>query len=271
MGITDLLKNIQLKETNIGEKTGFKSIAIDLSCYIHKTKYANECDLAINDYSQSYIYLLEKYFAFFIKNYEKIYFCFDGKTPDIKKDEFMSRREGFDSKINLAKILLKSKINENVKKAKQMLVQTIETRSLVAGICNYFKNHSNIILVSSLYEADYLLADLSKNGIVDCIMTEDSDLIAHGCDNIIYKYNYWENNCMFYTRECLLNDQIEVNRFKLFKEYCVMCGCDYFKGFEGVGPKKAFKICKDQSMYNLFMQQQTHTDKYYRALAKFGV
>lgn len=270
MGITDLLRSISLKERSC-ESFGFESIAIDLSCYIHKTKYSNNCDLAIDKNSKSYIYLLEKYFAYFLNNYKKVYFCFDGKTPDIKKDEFLSRREGFESKMVLAKILLKTENNENIKKAKQMLVQTIETRTLVDGICKYFKDHSNVVLVSGLYEADYLLAKFGKTQTVDCLMTEDSDLIAHGCNNIIYKYNYWENKCMFYTRDCLLNDEISVCDFKLFKEYCVMCGCDYFKGFDKIGPKKAYKICKEILEYNLFIKTQDDLDifKYFRALKQF--
>lgn len=270
MGINELLKSISMEKTDCSTFE-FESIAIDLSCYIHKTKYSNNSELAIDKESKSYIYLLEKYFAYFLTRYKKVYFCFDGKTPDIKKDEFLSRREGFDSKINLAKMLLKSENQENIKKAKQMLVQTIETRTLVKGICEYFKDFKNVILVSALYEADYILADLSKTNTVDCLMTEDSDLIAHGCNNIIYKYNYWENNCMFYTNDSILCGETKVKEFKLFKEYCVLCGCDYFKGFEGIGPKKAFKLCKDKSKYNLFIGMQESNDifKYYRALQKF--
>lgn len=34
------------------------------------------------------------------------------------------------------------------------------------------------------YEADAQLAYLANNGIVDAVITEDSDLIAFGCPNV---------------------------------------------------------------------------------------
>lgn len=270
MGIKDLFSLLDLECMDVS-KLKFKTIAIDLSCFIHKVKYSNDCELAIDCNSKSYIYLLEKYFAYFLTNYDTIYFCFDGKTPDIKKDEFSNRRAGFGDKIHLAKNLLKSDNAKDKKRAKEMLVQTIETRSLVNGICDYFKDYKNVILVSALFEADYLLANLSISNIVECVMTEDSDLIAHGCNNIIYKYKYWENECMFYTRSCFVNNQISVNDFELFKEFCVMCGCDYFKGFYKIGPKKAFNICSSKLNFYAFIdfQYKELVDDYERALNQF--
>ena len=39
------------------------------------------------------------------------------------------------------------------------------------------------------YEADIQLAYLSKINYVDCIITEDSDLLALGCKRVLYKLN----------------------------------------------------------------------------------
>jgi exonuclease-1 len=38
------------------------------------------------------------------------------------------------------------------------------------------------------YEADAQLAFLSLGGYVDCIITEDSDLLAYGCSKVIIIY-----------------------------------------------------------------------------------
>jgi exonuclease-1 len=271
MGIKELLSCLDMNVVDCG-LLEFTSIAIDMSCYIHKVKYAQDCDLALDTSSKGYIYLLEKYFAHFIKNYSKVYFVFDGKTPKIKSDEHFARRKDFDQKKALARLMLKSENIKERQKAKEMIVQTIETRTLVAGICEYFKNHENVILVSAMYEADYLLTSLSLDKTVDCLMTEDSDMIAHGCENILYKYRYWENECLFYTSDCLLHDKIKVKDFRLFKEFCVMCGCDYFKGFGGIGPKKAMKICSSFKKFKEFIDFSDYNKvfEFNNALAQFN-
>ena len=45
----------------------------------------------------------------------------------------------------------------------------------------------NIEYYVAPYEADAQLAYLSKIGLVDCVITEDSDLLAFGCKRILYK------------------------------------------------------------------------------------
>jgi exonuclease-1 len=41
------------------------------------------------------------------------------------------------------------------------------------------------------YEADAQLAYLSRNGIVDVVITEDSDLLAFGAKKIFYKFDFF--------------------------------------------------------------------------------
>jgi exonuclease-1 len=44
-----------------------------------------------------------------------------------------------------------------------------------------------IQFVVAPYEADAQLAYLSKIGIIDAVLTEDSDLLSFGCSRVIYK------------------------------------------------------------------------------------
>jgi exonuclease-1 len=270
MGINELLRSIEMEEVYI-EDLEKSSICIDMSCFIHKAKYANGCSLAYDSDSIDFVYLIAKYFAYFIKHFQQIYFVFDGRTPSIKLNEHLARRVTFDEKKKLGKRLLKSKNSIDQSKGKQMIVQTIETRELVYKICDYFKDYPNIILLSANFEADSLLANLNKRCNVKYLMTEDSDLIAHGCENILYKFNYSQNTCKLYTSDCLINDYFKLREFPLYKEFCVMCGCDYFEGFEKIGPKKAFLICKDFNTFNNFMRLQNEKtlEMYNKALVQF--
>lgn len=48
----------------------------------------------------------------------------------------------------------------------------------------------NIDFIVAPYEADAQLAYLSRTGIVDIIITEDSDLLAFGAKRVLYKIDF---------------------------------------------------------------------------------
>lgn len=52
------------------------------------------------------------------------------------------------------------------------------------------------------YEADAQLAYLERNGIVDGVITEDSDLLVFGCKNVLFKLDS-DGNCVNIKREKL--------------------------------------------------------------------
>lgn len=45
----------------------------------------------------------------------------------------------------------------------------------------------NIQYIVAPYEADAQLAYLYMNQIVDLVITEDSDLLAYGCEKVLFK------------------------------------------------------------------------------------
>ena len=94
MGIKNLLSFIKLKQVNLDNLNNYKRIAIDISCWLHKVKYADNCALAINKNHDGWKCALINIFSSLCKNHEVI-FVFDGKTPEIKKNEHESRRENF--------------------------------------------------------------------------------------------------------------------------------------------------------------------------------
>lgn len=54
----------------------------------------------------------------------------------------------------------------------------------------------NIQFIVAPYEADAQLAYLNRVGIVDFIITEDSDLLAFGAKKILYKLDFINLNGM---------------------------------------------------------------------------
>lgn len=250
MGINRLFPFLFLEQIYI-EDLHPRSIAIDISCFIHKVKYANSCSLAIDETGKDFLELLEKYFLHFLSLFTcKIYFVFDGKVPDYKKNEHDSRRIDFEEKRKRALTLLKSNDVSEKYNGRFLFVQTIETRTLTELIKAYFSKYDNVIYVDAEYEADTCLARLSLFGSAEIIITEDSDLIVYGCNKIIFKLNHKGEGKLFNRDTCYISYEskgfyvkISIIDFDNLIEFCVMCGCDYFEGFKGVGPVSSLKIC----------------------------
>ena len=101
------------------------------------------------------------------------------------------------------------------------------------------------------YEADIQLAYLDKINYVDCIITEDSDLLALGCKKVLYKLDL-DTNIGFEIeiknlKKCSKYDFSNFDSDK-FLTFCILSGCDYFK-VKGVGANNAYKVITSSSSY----------------------
>lgn len=99
----------------------------------------------------------------------------------------------------------------------------------------------NIQFVVAPYEADAQCAYLAHNGLVDAVLTEDSDLLAYGCPCVLYKYDAnGEVDLIHFADLAHCRDMSFVGwNVELFQEMCVMAGCDFVKALPGIGIKKA--------------------------------
>ena len=125
------------------------------------------------------------------------------------------------------------------------------------------------------YEADGQIAALaatpSSEGGVDLVFTEDSDLVAYGCETVIFKLEKSGDAKEFKWRNMLAgpppareeNDENfdDVQRkkgpppldfrgwdFELFLSLCVLSGCDFLDNIRGLGIKKMYALlnkCKN--------------------------
>lgn len=103
-----------------------------------------------------------------------------------------------------------------------------------------FLKHKKVKFMIAPYEADSQLTYLYKINEIDYIMTEDSDLIAYGCLNIIRRLKK-DGSCSVLNvdrKVRLLPNTLknflgmsELDRVKC----CVLAGCDYLKNLRGLG------------------------------------
>ncbi len=110
----------------------------------------------------------------------------------------------------------------------------------------------NVDFIVAPYEADCQIAKLKRLGLVDAVISEDSDLIAFGV-NVILKLNQ--------NGEC---DYVDLNKWRpkdvddVFLKYflafdelsridaAILAGSDYNQSVKGIGIKRAIKLLTTQ-------------------------
>jgi exonuclease 1 len=99
------------------------------------------------------------------------------------------------------------------------------------------------------YEADAQLAFLEAQGIVQAILTEDSDLLVFGCQNVLFKLDATTHTVTSVSRSHFgkLDGSVNSGAISLlgwtddqFRSMAILSGCDYLPSIPGVGLKTAY-------------------------------
>ena len=202
-----------------------KKIAVDT--YIYMYRYAIEGNLI------ECMYTLLSLFRYY--NITPI-FIFDGKPPPEKSEVLLKRRknrkDAYEEYDKLQNSLSngqegmedteKSDIVERMNSLKKKFVHInkndiCRVKQLIEsyGACHY----------TATGEADELCAWLAVNDKVWGIMSEDMDMFAYGCPNIIRYVSLLKQTCVWYDLKTILN-QLGFTQRDL-REICVLSGTDY--------------------------------------------
>lgn len=102
----------------------------------------------------------------------------------------------------------------------------------------------NVEFMVAPFEADPQLTYLCLNGLVDAVISEDSDLIPFGCPRMLYKLDKDGNGKEIQFRDLGLVKDLDLSRFsaEMFRHMCILSGCDYLESLPGMGLKKAHNL-----------------------------
>ena len=101
-------------------------------------------------------------------------------------------------------------------------------------------------------EAETTCVDLCKQGKVDFVISEDSDVFAYGCPLTIKDLNTSDGKCLAIVYDDIINS-LEMTE-STFLDFCIMCGCDYNSNIPLIGSKKAFSFMKEYKDIDIFLQ-----------------
>ena len=105
---------------------------------------------------------------------------------------------------------------------------------------------ANVQYIVAPYEADAQMYYLEKMGIVDAIISEDSDLLVFGCKNLITKLSQF-GECIGICR----GDFAACKEISLagwtsaeFRSMAILSGCDYLENIPRLGLRTAHRLVR---------------------------
>lgn len=89
-------------------------------------------------------------------------------------------------------------------------------------------------------EAETTCSELCINGLVDAVLSEDTDVLAYGTPIFLSKIETKNDKCILISHSEMLSE-LELSKTQ-FTEFCIMCGTDYNTNIPRVGSSSAYKL-----------------------------
>ncbi|GAA6024160.1 hypothetical protein JCM11491_001019 [Sporobolomyces phaffii] len=240
-GLLPLLKEITV-QSHIKEWKG-KTLAVDAYVWLHRGAYGCAEELATGKPTVKYVnYAMHR--VRMLKYYGVTPFIvFDGGLLPSKmgtEGDREKRRNEALAKGNSFRAEGKHS------QAREAYVKAVDVTPEMAYQLIKALRQEGIQYVVAPYEADPQLAYLEKEGIVDGIITEDSDLLVFGCRNVLFKLD-GEGHCHAISR----SDFSKCRDYNFsdwtdqeFRQMAILSGCDYLDSIPGMGLKTAYRLMR---------------------------
>ena len=237
MGVKDLFKltNMEALDNKYLDllQNGIRVIGVDMYVLLHK--FAIDVDIAATLVNNPDIYLKEYYqrIRIFLESLMKmgfeLYLVYDGNKMKYKitEEERQKRRD-------------QAKLSNSYIEAVEIVPQQMYN---FQHYLSSMRLDREIKYIVAPFEADAQLAYLYKQKLIDCVLTNDSDLIIYGVEHIMFlrpkEDSYYEYQPSDEIRYVNNMEKIHLPMIAF------LIGCDYFKGIKGVGWKRAFELVKE--------------------------
>jgi len=192
-------------------------------------------------------------------------FCFDGRDSPLKRLITKDRLADFRfTKLRYKKAMEQDdrSLAKKISLSSEYLWPNIldESRALLGAI--------GVPYIDSPASAESQCAELVKRGIAHYSNSHDLDSLLFGCPRVIQNLSKSlkrkQQNRWLYTkivpREISLKKSLQsmnLSQFQLI-DLALLIGSDYFKGIEGIGPKKALELIKRHHTLERVLSKERH-------------
>lgn len=220
-----------------------KRVGIDAHGWLHKGIFSCSSKICRGIETDAYVEYCMHRVRMLVHFHVTPVLVFDGAELPMKANTHAERKARRDEALEKAEALYAS---GNFRKAEEMYQRacpvTFEMARNVIRQCRKM----NVEYVVAPYEADAQLAWMMASGFIDSVITEDSDLLVYGASHILYKMNKEGQGTLFQGKNLPALNSLCMNHFTedMFMYMCVCAGCDFFKGVNGLGIRKAHPIVR---------------------------
>lgn len=258
-GLLPLLKSIQ-KHTHLRQYNG-QTLGIDGFGWLHRGACACALQLALDRPTTRYIDFVVNRLRMLLDFGITPYLVFDGDALPSKAMTNMDRRKERVAAKELGLSLYRSgKIDAAQQELQKAVTVTPDmTFKLILEL-----RRMNVTFVVAPYEADAQLAYLEKRGIIDGVISEDSDLLVFGVKKLITKLDQ-HGDCIEINRaDFAINREINLAGWSdsMFRRMAIMSGCDYLPGINRVGLKTAHGFVKKHKDIHKILRVLAFNGKY---------
>jgi len=179
-----------------------KTIGVDAMCWMHKGAYACSQELVVGKDTDKFVYFFLRMVELLRYHEIKPVIVFDGAKMPAKAKEDARRQEIREASRKEALELMERRGHgeyvDEVAIARKCEGAIKVTSKMISRLQGALLELSIHFLVAP-YEADAQLAYMCRIGWVHAVISDDSDLLAYGCPNTIFKldkYGEGENICL---------------------------------------------------------------------------
>ncbi|KAI4260948.1 MAG: hypothetical protein LQ352_000104 [Teloschistes flavicans] len=259
-GLLPLLKSIH-KPCNLKKFAG-QTIGVDAYGWLHRGTVACAIDLALGKPTTKFVESSMHRVRMLIHFGVIPYMVFDGDYLPSKaateKDRAKRREESKKAGLELHRLGKISQAHLELQKAVDV------TPEMARQLINELKK-LGVQYVVAPYEADAQLAYLEHKGIIQGILSEDSDLLVFGAIRLLTKLDQY-GDCIEINR----NDFTSCREISLvgwtdaeFRRMAILSGCDYLASINKMGLKTAYRLVRKYKTTEKILRMLQFDGQYY--------
>lgn len=129
------------------------------------------------------------------------------------------------------------------------------TPHMARELIQVLRSHSIPYLVAP-YEADAQLTYLEQMGLIDGVISEDSDLLVFGCRRVLFKMDTY-GHCVEIQRAHLAHvtqPSLAGWSDREFRHMAILSGCDYLPSITGMGLRSAHRLLRKYATVERLLQ-----------------
>ncbi|KAF8636911.1 hypothetical protein AX17_003162 [Amanita inopinata Kibby_2008] len=271
-GLTLRKRNCRFWVTKSLSEFSGQTIAVDAYVWLHKGAYACATELATGKPTHKYVdYAMHR--VRLLRHYKiEPYVVFDGGPLPAKQNTEHDRKRRRDEHLARGNALAAQGKHSQ---ARECYVKSIDVTPQMAYQFIKALRAENVSYVVAPYEADAQLAYLERRGLVDGILTEDSDLLVYGCRTVLFKLDPIAATVVSVSRKDFGNVTFPSSEISLvgwsdvqFRAMAILSGCDYLPSITGIGLKTACSLLRkwktvEQAIRNLVLEKRKPVPKDY--------